>query len=253
MHLLSRSGEPGLSTGRIGRWARAEPRLSVHAVDGTDRAAMEAFLQALAQQAQRVGGVVHAAMVLRDRLIRDPDLVEARQVVDAKLAVGQVLAGLLRGGQMAPDHVLVSSSIAAYLGNPGQVSYSTANCAIAQLARQLRDQGHPVRTLGWGAISDAGCLTRNAAVALQLSKMDGVGFLSSHDLVAELGTALRAPRIDDHVLAPIQWARLDWPVALALVPAELRTILAGHHAPAARSVRPEPPLQPLWHRFADGD
>ena len=263
VHLLSRSGELRLGAGRIGRWARAEPRLSVHAVDGTDPAAMEAFLQALVQQGQRVGGVIHAAMVLRDRLIRDLDPVEARQVVDSKLAVAQVLAGLLRRGQIAPDHVLFFSSIAAYLGNPGQVSYSAANCAIAQLGRQLRDQGHPVRTLGWGAVSDAGYLTRNAAVALQLSKMDGVGFLSSHDLLAELGTALRAPRIGDHVLAPIQWARLapllpglrgsvftalvpplsgggtddgqlaetlrrlDWPAALALVEGELRTILSG--------------------------
>lgn len=260
VHLLSRSGELKLGAGRIGRWARAEPRLSVHAVDGTDPAAMAAFLNALPG---RVGGVIHAAMVLRDRLIQDLDPVEARQVVDAKLTVAQGLAALLRDGALAPDHVVFFSSIAAYLGNPGQVSYSAANCAISQLGRQLRAEGHPVRTLGWGAVSDAGYLTRNAAVALQLSKMDGVGFLGTHDLLAEMEVALRDPAPGDHVLAPIQWSRLapllpglrkamftslvtaqaggaqgdgqlaetlrrmDWPAALALVEGELRTILSG--------------------------
>ncbi|TJZ93808.1 SDR family NAD(P)-dependent oxidoreductase [Paracoccus gahaiensis] len=261
VHLLSRGGEIRPGNGRIGRWAQSAATVSVHAVDATDPRAMEAFLDGL--QGQRVGGVIHAAMVLRDRLLRDLDPVEAGQVIRAKLGVAQVLAGLLRQGRLAPDHVVLFSSIAAYLGNPGQVAYSAANCALAALARQLRDEGHPVRALGWGALRDAGYLTRNAAVALQLSRMEGLGFLSTPQLLAELGAALRDPQPGDHVLAPLHWGRLapllpglgsamfgrlvaegaalaraegeladrlrqlDWPAALALVEAELRDILSA--------------------------
>ncbi|CAM3268132.1 type I polyketide synthase [Paracoccus nototheniae] len=265
IHLLSRSGEIRPGAGAPGRWAREAlgSGLTLHAVDATDLDAMGAFLDRLATKGQRIGGVIHAAMVLRDRLIKDLDPVEARQVLDAKLAVAQGLAGLLRQGRLAPDQVIFFSSVAACLGNPGQVSYSAANSAITALARQLRDEGYPVRSLGWGAVSDAGYLTRNAALSLQLSRIEGMGLMTSADLLAELGAALRDPHPGDHVLAPLRWARLapvlpglgsamfgslvpedavgaqadghladrlrqmDWPAALALVEAQLREILSG--------------------------
>ena len=263
VHLLSRSGDLGLGLGAIGRWARAEPRLDLHAVDGTDRAAIEAFLAERAQAGHRIGGVIHGAMVLRDRLFNDLDKVEARQVIDAKLAVAQTLADLLRAGALAPDHVLFLSSIAAHLGNPGQAAYSAANAAMEALSAQLRAEGHPTLAIGLGAIRDTGYLTRNAAVAAQLSKMDGVGFLRINEVIAELDRALSTGTDRGHCLAPVNWARLapmlpalqtavfgslvpasalntrpsgemvetlkrlEWPAALAMVENELRTILSG--------------------------
>lgn len=261
VHLVSRSGEIRLGSGEIGRWARAEARLSVHALDAADSEALAGFLTDIQADGARIGGVIHAAMVLRDRLLQDLDQVEAAQVVQSKLGVATALAVQLRSGRLGPDHVVFFSSIAAYLGNPGQVSYSAANSAICELGALLRDEGYPVRTLGWGAVNDAGYLTRNAAVALQLSKMEGVGFISTRDLLTELKSALRQPP-SDHVFAPILWTRLaamlpglrhsffqrlvasasdgqhdgqlveklrklEWPAALALVEAELRSILSG--------------------------
>ncbi|MFN3524619.1 MAG: SDR family NAD(P)-dependent oxidoreductase, partial [Paracoccus sp. (in: a-proteobacteria)] len=263
VHLLSRSGDLKMGLGALGRWARGESRLSVHAVDGADARAMAQFLAGLAAQDQRVGGVIHAAMVLRDRLMSDLDKVETRQVIDAKFAVAETLAQLLRDGVIAPDHVLFLSSIAAHLGNPGQASYSAANAAMEALAAQLRAGGHPALAIGWGAINDTGYLTRNAAVAAQLAKMDGVGFLRVAELITELARALRTGTSHDYCLAPVNWSRLapmlpalhtrmfgalvpasalntrpsgelvetlktlDWPAALALVEGELRMILSG--------------------------
>ncbi|WP_304615708.1 type I polyketide synthase [Paracoccus sp. (in: a-proteobacteria)] len=263
VHLLSRSGDLALGLGAAGRWARGEKRLSLHAVDGTDRAAMTDFLSERAAAGQRIGGVIHGAMVLRDRLFNDLDRVEARQVIDAKLTVAETLADLLRSGALAPDHVLFLSSIAAHLGNPGQAAYSAANAAMEALSAQLRAEGHPALAIGLGAIRDTGYLTRNAAVAAQLSKMDGVGFLRISEVIAELDRALSTGTERGHCLAPINWARLapmlpalqtaafgavvpetalntrpsgelvetlkrlEWPAALAMVENELRTILSG--------------------------
>ncbi|MFV0292187.1 MAG: SDR family NAD(P)-dependent oxidoreductase [Paracoccus sp. (in: a-proteobacteria)] len=263
VHLLSRSGELKLGTGDLGRWVENVKNLSVHAVDATDEDAMKEFFDLLGSQNRRVGGVIHAAMVLRDRLLKDLDGVEAAQVIAAKLRVAEILAARMRDKQITPDYVIFFSSIAARLGNPGQVAYSAGNSAVEVLAGQLRKEGFPVSAIGWGPVNDIGYLTRNAVVATQLSKMDGIGFLRSHELVSELERAIRDRHLEDYCFAPVVWSRLapilpalsqslfarlvpasalntrsagalteaikslDWSAALALTESELRTILSG--------------------------
>lgn len=263
VHLLSRSGEVRLGSGKLGRWAETEPRLTLHGVDATDAKALSGFFTGLGKQKRRIGGVIHAAMILRDRLLKDLDSFEVEQVLGAKLTVAERLAEQLRAGQIAPDHVVFFSSIAARLGNPGQIAYSAANSATETLAAQLRSEGFPVSALGWGPVNDIGYLTRNAVVAAQLSKMDGIGFLRSNELIDELNDAIRNRAPQDYCFAPVVWSRLapvlpalrqslfsrlvpvsalnarsagalteairslDWPAALALTENELRTILSG--------------------------
>ncbi|WBU55202.1 type I polyketide synthase [Paracoccus sp. SCSIO 75233] len=278
VHLLSRSGEVKPGSGQPGRWAEAEARLSIHAVDATDHAALTGFFEGLSGQGRRVGGIIHAAMILRDRLLKDVDGPEARQVIDAKLTVAARLAGLLRDGRVAPDHVIFFSSIASHLGNPGQAAYSAANAAVDALADQLRQEGFPVSAFGWGPVDDAGHLTRNAVVAAQLSKMEGIGFLRSGQVIAELEKTIREHPPQNYSFAPVDWVQLapalpafrqnlyarlvpaaafdmrslaaltediralDWPAAIALTEAEMCRILSGIMRMPVEQFEPQRPL-----------
>jgi NAD(P)-dependent dehydrogenase (short-subunit alcohol dehydrogenase family)/acyl carrier protein len=208
VHLLSRFGEMPLGSGAAGAWVAADPGTVLHAVDAADPAALSEVFDGIAAQGHRIGGVIHAAMVLRDRMIRDLDPVETALVLHAKLGVARSLDALLRARAEEPDSVLFLSSIAAALGNPGQVAYAAANAAMEALAEARRAAGRPASVLSLGPIGDGGVLSRNAALSAQLGRLDGLALLPMRRAMAEILTVLRAPSDVDHVFAPMNWGAL---------------------------------------------
>jgi len=92
--------------------------------------------------------------------------------------------------------VLYSSS-AALVGNPGQGAYVAANLYLDALALYRRSLGLPALAIGWGAIKDAGFLTRNQAVAGMLKSRTGLDATPAHEALADLGrlTSVGATRV----------------------------------------------------------
>ena len=82
--------------------------------------------------------------------------------------------------------VLYSSSSAA-VGNPGQGAYVAANLYLDALALYRRSLGLPALSIGWGAIKDAGFLTRHQAVAGMLKSRTGLDATPAHEALADLG------------------------------------------------------------------
>jgi NAD(P)-dependent dehydrogenase (short-subunit alcohol dehydrogenase family) len=69
------------------------------------------------------------------------------------------LAALQRHLGAAPaSHVVLFSSVASLLGNPGQANYVAANTGLDAWAAQLQAAGAPTSSLQWGAWADAGAL-----------------------------------------------------------------------------------------------
>ncbi|MBE7384596.1 MAG: SDR family oxidoreductase [Leptolyngbya sp. SIO1E4] len=127
-------------------------------VDVTQTAALEAALDSLRQDWGAIHGVIHAAGVLRDKAIADmtPDqfAIVFRTKVDG-------LRALLRVTQ--PDTLKLLccfSSIAARVGNPGQLNYNVANTTLNAvcLAEKVRRPDCVVKSIGWGAW-DGGMVT----------------------------------------------------------------------------------------------
>lgn len=70
------------------------------------------------------------------------------------------------------------SSIAAVLGNTGQVSYAAANSFMDYLCEYRRYKlGLPALSINWGPISGAGVLERNMDI---LSNIETHGFVALH-------------------------------------------------------------------------
>ena len=64
------------------------------------------------------------------------------------------------------DFLMMFSSIASLLGNPGQASYSAANAFLDSLAQYRRKVLHlPALSINWGPIEGAGVLQRQENTA----------------------------------------------------------------------------------------
>jgi phthiocerol/phenolphthiocerol synthesis type-I polyketide synthase C len=210
--LLSRRGTaaPGAAADEsrtvLTRLERRGVEVRAIACDVTDRAAVSAVLGQIAQGTTPLRGIVHAAMVIEDGLIRDMSAAQISRVLAPKVLGAQHLHELTRG--LPLDFFVLYSSATTLFGNPGQGNYVAANFALEALARLRRAQGLPATCVGWGAIDDVGYLARNTQVkeALQ-SRMGGAALQSSVALEALEGM-LVADRSDLGVL-DLEWRALS--------------------------------------------
>ncbi len=161
----------------IARLERRGVRVLARACDVTDRMALSGLLDEVAQRLPPLRGVVHAAMVIDDGLIRDMSAAQIRRVLAPKILGALHLDELTRG--LPLDFFVFYSSATTLFGNPGQGNYVAANAALEALARARRAAGLPATCVLWGAIDDVGFLARNRKIkdALQ-GRMGGTALAS---------------------------------------------------------------------------
>ena len=122
-----------------------------HAVDVTNEIAMCELLNGVYARHNGIGGVLHGAGVIEDKLLADKKGESWSRVVDTK-----VMGLLLLQRYLRPESLkffTVFSSVAGRYGNSGQSDYATANELMNRLCGQLRNHwGGRVRVkaLCWG-------------------------------------------------------------------------------------------------------
>ncbi|MEV2215006.1 SDR family NAD(P)-dependent oxidoreductase [Streptomyces sp. NPDC050997] len=125
------------------------------AVDTTDQAAVRTALEG---HRDRITGVVHGAGVLADALLPDKTPEQIERVLAPKLDGLRHVLDALDGATLR--HLVLFTSVAGLLGNPGQADYAAANEALCRFAAGWR-HAHPearVTAVDWGAW-DAGMVT----------------------------------------------------------------------------------------------
>ncbi|SDD34331.1 type I polyketide synthase [Actinokineospora iranica] len=130
-------------------------RATYLAVDVTDADAVRA---ALGEYRDRVTGVVHGAGVLADALLPDKTAAQVDRVFGAKLGGLRAVLDALDGTPLR--HLVLFTSVAGLLGNPGQADYAAANEALCRVAAawQAANPGRHVTAIDWGAW-DGGMVT----------------------------------------------------------------------------------------------
>jgi phthiocerol/phenolphthiocerol synthesis type-I polyketide synthase C len=204
--LLGRRGPTGThAQTALARLERRGVQVLAKACDVTDRSALAGLLDEAARELPPLRGIVHAAMVIDDGLIRDMTAEQIRGVLAPKVLGAEHLHELTR--HLPLDFFVLYSSATTLFGNPGQGSYVAANSALEALARVRRAAGLPATCVRWGAIDDVGFLARNEKVkdALQ-SRMGGAALQSAAALDA-LEAMLAADRSDLGVL-DLEWGAL---------------------------------------------
>ena len=171
--LLGRRGAASLEVQpSLAVWHAQGIDVQAMACDITDEAQLRGVFEHIAASPYPLRGLVHAATVIDDGLIRNLDAEQMQRVLEPKAKGAQYLHQLTR--DLALDFFVMFSSATTLFGNPGQANYVAANHWLEALARHRRAQGLAATAVLWGAIDDVGFLARNEQIkdALQ-SRMGG--------------------------------------------------------------------------------
>jgi phthiocerol/phenolphthiocerol synthesis type-I polyketide synthase C len=188
--LLSRRGAadtPGAAS-ILEQFAAAGVSIAAPACDVTDAAAVRDALTSIAAHMPPLRGIVHAAMVIEDALLRDMERGQLHRVLAPKVCGALHLHEATRECQL--DFFILYSSATTLFGNPGQAAYVAANMALEALATERRALGLQATCIGWGPIADVGYLARNERVLDALVGRMGGAALRSDDALCALETLL---------------------------------------------------------------
>jgi len=177
--------------------ARLEARgVNVHALacDVADDDALSKVFARFGKSADADGiaplkGIIHAAAVIDDALIRHLDAERIQRVMTPKLEGARLLDRL--SAEHTLDFFVLYSSATTLFGNPGQSVYVAANHWLEGLAANRRARGLPATCARWGAIEDAGFLARNEKTREALKNRLGGDALMADHALACLGEMIR--------------------------------------------------------------
>jgi NADPH:quinone reductase-like Zn-dependent oxidoreductase/acyl carrier protein/short-subunit dehydrogenase len=189
--LLSRRGAdaPGAAETREELEALGA-RVYLRACDVTDADQVINLINEIKTGMPVLKGIVHAAMVLEDGLIRNLDQERLLRAMAPKIQGGWNLHRATLG--LPLDFFVFYSSATTFIGNPGQANYVAANMYLESLAAFRRGQGLSATCVAWGAISDVGYLARNEDIKDALQSRLGGHALSSALALRRLGAMMQA-------------------------------------------------------------
>ncbi|MFI9569718.1 SDR family NAD(P)-dependent oxidoreductase, partial [Streptomyces rishiriensis] len=147
-------------------------RVTVAAVDVTDRQALADLLAKLAADGDPVRTVVHAAGVNGFGTLQETTLDDFGAVVSAKTAGAAHLDAAL--GDAPLDAFVVFSSIAGVWGSGSQSAYSAGNAYLDALALRRRSQGRTATSIAWGAWAGGGMVDAASAPRLRRQGIEAV-------------------------------------------------------------------------------
>ncbi|MEO1688225.1 MAG: beta-ketoacyl reductase, partial [Pseudomonadota bacterium] len=181
-------------------------KVTTRACDAADEGAMRALIDEIEAGPARLRSVLHTAMTLDDALFSTLDADRIRTVLRPKVAGAEVVDRLTRDLKL--DLFVVFSSATTLIGNPGQSAYVAANAYLEALMAERRRLGLPGLAMAWGAISDAGYLTRDAKTEALLADRLGGQAITAREALAGLEMALAAGQNGD--ASGVAYAQIDW-------------------------------------------
>ncbi|WP_233266242.1 type I polyketide synthase [Cobetia sp. L2A1] len=226
--LLGRSGASSEEAqSGVARLEAQGVRVHALACDVSDREALTHVFKCITTQESAgekttmapLKGIIHAAAVIDDALIRQLDAGRITRVMTPKLEGARLLDVLSAGHAL--DFFVLYSSATTLFGNPGQSVYVAANHWLEGLAASRRARGLPATCARWGAIEDAGFLTRNEKTREALKNRLGGDALMADQALACLGDMILA---DQHALVVGQPSRslgvleLEWGALARFLP-----------------------------------
>ena len=169
----------------IAEMERSGAVVRAFAADISDAEALGEVLTTIRREMAPLRGVIHSAALIEDSLLMNltPELFD--RVLTPKALGAWNLHKATLHDQL--DLFVLYSSSSVVIGNPGQGAYVASNMYLESLAQYRRSIGLPGFAIGWGAIKDAGFLTRNTNVAEMLKNRSGLDATPVSEALPELG------------------------------------------------------------------
>ena len=172
------------------------------AIDVAVEGPLERCLQARAERgAPPVGGVIHAAGVLKFQALELQDVTSLREGIAAKMIGAWRLHRLFEHEPL--DCFVMCSSSSALLNSPLLGAYAAGNAFLDALAQHRRAKGLRALSVNWGTWGEVGM-----AVAARRSgsgaMLSGVGTIPTSKGLAALGELLDSGDVQAAVM-PVDW------------------------------------------------
>ncbi len=202
--LLARRTPSGETLRQIEELKSSGSHVAILHGDVSEAASLATALRTLPPNFPPVRGIVHAAGVLEDRLIRDLDSTSLQIPMMPKVDGAWHLHELTKEWDI--DFFLLFSSIASVLGSPGQANYSAANGFLDAFAVWRRSQGLPATVINWGPWAESGMAAKEG-ISRSLEAR-GLRLLPPALAITALEQILRAspPQV---VVVDASWSRVQ--------------------------------------------
>jgi acyl transferase domain-containing protein/NAD(P)-dependent dehydrogenase (short-subunit alcohol dehydrogenase family)/acyl carrier protein len=179
-------------------------RIVIRQADVAHRQDVERLLAEIDRSLPPLRGVVHAAGVLDDGMVRNLTWERFARVLGPKQAGAWHLHDLTT--TCALDFFVLYSSFTAVLGTPGQGNHAAANAFLDALAWHRRALGLPALSIGWGAWAEIGAAAERRVGERLRAK--GARMMNPEQGLRLLEQVWHAEPA--HVtVAPIQWEQLE--------------------------------------------
>ena len=216
--LASRSGQaPAESEASLLALQQRGARIEIRACDVTSQQAVNELFTEFDATLPPLKGIILAAMVLDDGLIRNMTHEQFNTVLSPKISgtwnIHQASLAANVENKTELDFFVMYSSATTALGNPGQANYVAGNMFLESLAHYRRANNLTATYAAWGAISDVGFLARNEEVKEALQSRLGGTALTSQQALAMLEKLI----VNDTTGAAI--IDMDWSVIQRIMPA----------------------------------
>jgi phthiocerol/phenolphthiocerol synthesis type-I polyketide synthase C len=155
--LLGRRGAAGAEEAVRSLQGRGA-RVVVKQADVADAGQMGRVLGEIDRELPPLRGIIHAAGVLDDGVLRQQTTERFRAVARPKVHGAWNLHRLTEGRPL--DFFVCFSSAASVLGSPGQGNYAAANAFLDGLAQYRRAKGLPGLSINWGPWAEVGMAAR---------------------------------------------------------------------------------------------
>ncbi|PVI03058.1 putative polyketide synthase [Periconia macrospinosa] len=186
--LISRSGS---ATGQVKTLVDDMALLGVdvvvHSCNVVNRDEVDALLEKIAHLPP-IRGVIHTAMVLRDKMFAKMTPTDWIEITENKVHGAWNFHNALLSTPL--DLFILYSSCAAAMGGRGQTAYAAANIFMDAFAQYRRSLGLPGASLGPAAVLDSGYLSENLDLYDEIARNIGDNYIRESEVLSLLESCL---------------------------------------------------------------
>ena len=137
--------------------------------DATDLNSMKEAVKQVKKEFGQINGVIHSAIVMKDRAIRNMSERDLIDSLDPKVKGSAVLYEAVKEEKL--DFILFFSSIQSFVGNGGQANYAAACGFKDSFAVHLMKSGEiPIKIINWGYWGSVGVASSEEHNKIMASK-----------------------------------------------------------------------------------
>lgn len=163
--------------------------------DASRVADVQHALDVMSATGRRVAGVVHAAMVLNDGMLPNMTLAQWQGTMQPKVDGANAIAEAIRisGIEDQLDFFVMTSSISATAGQPGQANYAAANAYLDGLARARHSAGLVGTALVLPMVLGVGVVAESDSLESMISRR-GLYGVDEREMLRGFAAAMSQPR-----------------------------------------------------------